>query len=142
MGTADQARRPLIALSTRFAVAPDDYVPSVRSCTDDPHLLRPWAWHPCEALGGTGVGIDAHETGRASCTTVAPGAPFHLVLPGPGGEPFFDHRLPWNVSRATDDSFADGGLLGQKPATVSFEIDWRGGSAAKAIGDGRAVLDN
>jgi hypothetical protein len=33
-------------------------------------------------------------------------------------------------------SFSDGALLGQKPATVNFEIHWRGGGAAKAIGDG------
>ena len=33
-------------------------------------------------------------------------------------------------------SFADGGLLGEKPATVSFEVRWSGGGAAQTIGDG------
>ncbi len=33
-------------------------------------------------------------------------------------------------------SFSDGALLGSKAATVSFEVRWSGGGAAKDIGDG------
>jgi hypothetical protein len=52
-----------------------------------------------------------------------------------------DAELRVSGLRLTDyftlaNSFADGALLGSKPATVSFEVQWRGGGAAKTIGDG------
>jgi hypothetical protein len=33
-------------------------------------------------------------------------------------------------------SFADGGLLGEKPAKVSFDVHWKGGGRPTKIGDG------